>query len=80
MKRILTVLLLSLSCIMFSHCGVPPEQSQTGRMILIEYHVIPHHRIWYDRETKVMYITGDGTKVFTPLVDAEGKPVLYYKN
>lgn len=79
MKRLIVITLASLMILGLSGCfNERPSEADTSkpsRMVIIEYTAT--YRIVYDRDTHVMYAVAIESGVFTVLVDANGKPLLY---
>lgn len=82
MKKSIIVLFITLMILSLSACATKTTnkvvKDESSRMIKIEeadtYHIV------YDKETHVMYAVSNGGRtygVFTLLVDANGKPLLY---
>ena len=82
MKRLIAITLASLMILSLSACATKitnkTVKGESSRMVRIEEAVT--YNIVYDKETRVMYVVSDGGRsygVFTVLVDANGKPLLY---
>lgn len=82
MKRLIVIALASLMILSLSACATKTMdetvKGESSRMVRIEEAGI--YEIVYDKETRVMYAVSYGVKncgVFTVLVDADGKPLLY---
>lgn len=82
MKKLMTVLLTILMILGLSACATKTTdetvRGESSRMVKIEEAVT--YCIVYDKETRVMYAVSQGGRsygVFTVLVDADGKPLLY---
>ena len=82
MKKLITVLLITLMILSLSACATKTTnkvvKGESSRMVRIEEAGI--YQIVYDKETRVMYAVSYGVNnggVFTLLVDADGKPLLY---
>ena len=82
MKKLITVLLITLMILSLSACATKTMdetvKGESSRMVRIEEAGI--YQIVYDKETRVMYAVSYGGRsygVFTLLVDADGKPLLY---
>lgn len=79
MKRLIVITLASLMILSLSGCfnktTSEADMSKRSRMVTVEHAAT--YRIVYDRETRVMYVVATQSDVFTVLVDADGKPLLY---
>lgn len=82
MKRLIVITLASLMILSLSACATKTTnetvRGESSRMVKIEKAVT--YCIVYDKETRVMYAVSNGGRsygVFTVLVDADGKPLLY---
>lgn len=81
MKKIILVVVLVFLVVMLSGCaqtvtGTKPEH--VSRFVQVERGSV--YSVVYDKETKVMYAVsyyGDGSGVFTLLVNADGSPKLW---
>lgn len=81
MKKILSIFLCitAVLCLTLSitSCG----ESNTVSASSVDYFecidASRHYAVYYDRSTKVMYVSGGEGKTFTVLVDADGDPLLY---
>lgn len=82
MKRLIVIALASLMILSLSACATKTTdetvRGESSRMVKIEEAVT--YCIVYDKETRVMYAVSQGGRsygVFTALLDADGKPLLY---
>lgn len=79
MKRLIVIALASLMILSLSGCfnerTSEADTSKPSRMVTVEHTAT--YRIMYDRETRVMYAVAVESGVFTALLDADGKPLLY---
>lgn len=83
-KKIICLVLIVLLLFTFVGCadGVPSvedtlSKDSSSMFVVIEYNSLwSRYNIVYHKETKVMYAVSCDT-VFTVMVDAEGKPLLY---
>lgn len=84
--KVKAMLLAVLTCVMLSSCDMPrynkveTAKSEDGASMFV---LVERARDWYvvyHKNTKVMYAVSAGTRnygMFTLLVDADGKPMLY---
>lgn len=86
-KKIICLVLVILLLFTFVGCGsnidtVEDMKSKEGSsmFVIVESDFLwERYNIVYHKETKVMYAVSSNT-VFTVMVDAEGKPLLYSEN
>ena len=86
-KKIICLVLVVLLLFTFVGCGsnidtVEDMKSKEGSsmFVIVESDFLwERYNIVYHKETKVMYAVSSNT-VFTVMVDAEGKPLLYSEN
>ena len=84
MKRLIPIIfavILLASCAHNSVAEVENRSTNESMFVLVES--TNKWDVVYHKETKVMYAVssyGDGTGVFTLLVDRDGKPLLYIGN
>lgn len=78
-KKLIAITLAVLMILSLSGCfnerTSEADTSKPSRMVTIEHTAT--YRIVYDRETRVMYAVAIESGVFTVLLDADGKPLLY---
>lgn len=83
-KKIICLVLIVLLLFTFVGCGsnidtvedIKPKESSSMFVLVETDHLWNIYNIVYHKETKVMYAISYDT-VFTVMVDAEGKPLLY---
>lgn len=86
-KKIICLVLIALLLFTFVGCGsnidtvedTKPKESSSMFVLVETGHLWDRYNIVYHKETKVMY-TVSGNTVFTVMVDAEGKPLLYLED
>ena len=86
-KKIICLSLVVILLFTFVGCGsnidtvedIKPKESSSMFVLVETGHLWDKYNIVYHKETKVMYAVGCNT-VFTVMVDAEGKPLLYSEN
>ena len=83
-KKIICLVLVVLLLFTFVGCGshidTVEDTKPDSMFMLIESGVLwNRYNIVYHKETKVMYAVGQNA-VFTVMVDAEGKPLLYLED
>ena len=78
-KKLIVIMLASLMILSLSGCfnerTSEADASKPSRMVTVEHTAT--YRIMYDRDTRVMYAVAFDSGVFTALLDANGKPLLY---
>lgn len=83
-KKFKLTITIMLMVIGLMGCGSVPTENETlntSMFVVIEYG--EYWDVVYHKDTKVMYAVsswGDGKGVFSLLVDADGKPLLYEEN
>lgn len=82
MKKFLPIVLVL--CLFLAGCGkkmMSVENASESMFVKVEQGDM--YRVVYHRGTKVMYVISDGTYnhgVFTVMLDANGKPLLYQED
>ena len=80
MKKLLFIFVLAFMLTGCSQKQVESVQESENTPMFCEVESAGSWRVVYHRDTKVMYVVSSGgysTGVFTLMVDADGKPLLY---
>ena len=83
MKRFSIIFVVLALCLSLCACGGPPvqvESSVSSASMFVEVENNTFWRVVYHRETKVMYVTSQGTRNygnFTVLLNPDGTPQVW---